>query len=79
MAERGLSQVARSKRLGGVGSLWGYLTAGGKVFLLCESGTVVLLLTSAASAPWCPSHAGTGMLHTLHTLGGGGGSLGCLS
>ena len=34
------------------------------LFLLGESGTVVPLLTSAASAPWCPSHASAGMLHT---------------
>jgi hypothetical protein len=30
----------------------------------CDSGTVVLLLTSAASAPWRHSHAGAGTLHT---------------
>ena len=35
-------------------------TAEGNLFLLRESGTVVPLLTSAASAPWCPSHAGAG-------------------
>ena len=28
-----------------------------KCFLLRDSGTVVPLLTNAASAPWCPSHA----------------------
>ena len=32
--------------------------------LVGESGTVVPLLTSAASSPWHPSHAGNGMLHT---------------
>ena len=32
--------------------------------ILCESGIIVPLLTSAASAPWRPSHAGAGMLHT---------------
>ena len=36
----------------------------GKLFSLSESGTFVLLITSAASAPWCPSHASAGMLHT---------------
>ena len=46
-----------------VGNLLGYLTAGAKPVLLRESGTVVPLLTSAASARWCPPHAGAGMLH----------------
>ena len=32
----------------------------GRNILLGESGTVVPLLTSAASAPWRPSHAGAG-------------------
>ena len=36
----------------------------GKLFVLDDSGTVVPLLTSAAAAPWRPSHAGPG--------GGGG-------
>ena len=52
------------KKLQEVGNLLGYLTAGGKLFLLCKSGTVVLLLTGAASAPWGPSHAGPGTPHT---------------
>ena len=29
-----------------------------------ENGTLVPLLTSAVSAPWCPSDAGASMLHT---------------
>ena len=33
-----------------------------KLFLLGDSGTVVLLPT--ASAPWCPCHASAGRLHT---------------
>ena len=45
-------------------------TAGDKTFLRGESGTVLSLLTSAASDPWCRSHAGDGMLHTKP--GGGG-------
>ena len=53
-----------SEKLQEVGSQLGYLTAGGNLFLLCESGTVVLLLTTAASAAWRPSHATTGVLHT---------------
>ena len=36
----------------------------GKLFLVGESETIVLLPTGAASAPGCPSHAGAGMLHT---------------
>ena len=39
--------------------------------MLSDSGTLVPLLTSVASAPWHPSHAGAGMLHTK--CGGGGG------
>ena len=46
------------------GQLLGYLTVRGKLFSLCESGTVVPLLRNAASAPWRPSHTGTSMLHT---------------
>ena len=53
-----------SEKLGEVGSLLGYLTAGGKVLLLRESGTVISLLTHAASAAWRPSHAGACTLHT---------------
>ena len=33
------------------------------VFLVGESGAVVLLLTGDASAPWRPCHAGVPMLH----------------
>ena len=36
----------------------------GKIFWLGESRTVVPLLTNGASAPWCPSHAVIGILHT---------------
>ena len=36
----------------------------GNTFDEGESGTVVPLLTGAASTPWCPSHAGVSMLHT---------------
>ena len=36
----------------------------GKLSLLSESGTVVALLTSAASAPLHPSHASAGILNT---------------
>ena len=43
----------------------------GKLFLPGESGTVVPLLTSVASAPWRLSHAGAGMLHTKGVGGGG--------
>ena len=33
---------------------------------------MVPLLTNAGSAPWCPSHAGAGMLHTKFFFGRGG-------
>ena len=54
---------AGSEKLQEVGTQVGYLTAGGKLFLLCESRTGVPLLTSAA-APRRPSHAGMSVLHT---------------
>ena len=40
------------------------LTDGTKTFFLGESGTIVFVRISAASAPLCPSLAGAGMLHT---------------
>jgi len=48
-----------------LGSLLGYLTAGNFHFycVLCESGTVVPLLTTVTTACWRPSHAGAGILH----------------
>ena len=52
------------EKLREVGSQMGYLTTGENFFLLRESGTLVPLLTNAASAPCRPSHAGAGMLHT---------------
>ena len=54
----GGSRAAVFKKSCKVGSPLGYRTTTGKLFLPCESGTAVLLLTTAASAPWCPSHAG---------------------
>ena len=47
-----------------VGSQSVYLTAGGKVLLLPESGAVVPLLISVASAPWPSPNAAARMLHT---------------
>ena len=35
----------------------------GNIFLVGESWRVVPLLTTATSALWRPSHAGTGMFH----------------
>ena len=46
------------------GSLLGYLTAGGKSFLLRESGTVVLLLTKCCFCPLLSHAAALTMLHT---------------
>ena len=50
-----------------VGSKWGNTLLAhrqwGNAFPIGESGTVVPLLGGAATAPWCPSHAGIGMLH----------------
>ena len=48
-----------------MGSLLGYLTAEGKPFLLCESGTVVPLLTEASLPCW--------RRHAPHICLGGGG------
>ena len=39
----------------------------GKQLLIGDSGTIVPLLTSAGSTPWCASHAGTCMLH-IHSF-----------
>ena len=39
----------------------------GKAFLVGESGTVVPLLMSAASASWHPPHASASMLHISHS------------
>ena len=36
----------------------------GKICLVGESGIIFPLRTRAGSAPWRPSHANTGMLHT---------------
>ena len=41
-----------------------------KIISLDKIGTVVLMLASAASAPWCPSH--TSGLHGSPRAGGGG-------
>ena len=41
------------------------------MFSIVEGGTVVLLLTSAAFAPWHPSQVGAGMLHILGVGWGG--------
>ena len=51
-----------SEKLREVGSQMGS-QPGGELLVLCESRTVVPLLTTAASAPWRPSRAGAGMLH----------------
>ena len=57
---------AGSGKLQEVGSLLGYLAAGGKALVLRESGAVVPLLTSAAAAPWrpVPPMPVSAMLHT---------------
>ena len=63
-----------------VGSLLDYLTAGGKLFLLPEGGTVVPLPTSAASAPsWvcvcvCACVWGRGRGREITGYEGGGGT-----
>ena len=64
------------KKLREMGSLLDYQPAGEKLFSLPE--TLVPLLTKAASAPWHPSHAGAGGLHTKSCprQGGGGEGMG---
>ena len=47
-----------------VGSQMGHPTAEGQIFLQRESGSAVLLLTNAVSAPWRLSRAGADMLDT---------------
>ena len=58
-----------SGRLREGGGLSGYLTPGEILLLLSESGTVVSLLRSAASAPGHPSHAGAWVCSTSLSQG----------